>query len=231
MIKLKQQSRDREKIYLLYDDCNANATDAIALHIDFNHPLKFRIVIDSSNDIPLSDFISNNVALTSIKNANEYQNESEWQDGVYKFESYILRTNSVNINVQANVNEIPAIGILNDFDNTDKIYIGERYYIIDKTLSSIDNLVLTEPIVEAALTYKIVTDFKVGFFVIAGEIKQKMLDEINKLSNCPACGGKIDKLSNMLVLFNGLYNNVHCLDLDGAEVIFNNLKAIYDECC
>ena len=234
MIKLLEQAKDRSSIQLYYDSCSVDLDDIHSLVMLFDEPDKASITIDATTNPTVLNFLSDEFLIPFRETSLSFIGKNKFKDGVYKFKTYLLYDNLGNIAANKGQNEISLTNILNDFQFSDVIWLGDRPYDIDKELSTQNKLVLTEPLEADANTYKVVkTVIPNQFIVLTRGIEEQMLVKINKLTGCARCKEQARQLSMNVMFLLGLINNVDCQDLEGAETIYNNLVAEYndDKCC
>ncbi len=234
MIKLLEESRDKKSVKLYYDDCTISTEGIYAVVIDFTKPYVGRLTIDATTNPTVTVFLADEFLVPIDTSAFFLIGKDEWKDGLYEFVTYVLYMNQNNIAAVAGSNEIIATNILNEFEGTDLIWINGKEYTIDRTLSTLSLLVLTEPLDADADSYKVIgKKIPNGFFALTRCIEIQMVNKINALTNCAKCKEEARQLSLDLMYLQGLGNNVDCQDKEGAETIFNNLVAKYndDKCC
>lgn len=233
MLKVLDETIDKTAINVIFDKCGIEQVDINSLVIQVKRPIPFNIVYTNTSTPSVGSMLNDNYAVTSRLTSFSLTGDDVFQDGVYEFDYFILYNNSHNISANKGQNEITATDILNDFLYYDSIYIGNRIYTIDKQLSSQDIIVLTEPLEEDAVTYKIPKIIDKGFFVLYRDYNNWLVTKINQITNCVACHGKITNMTQQVTYLLGLVHNIECQDLDGATTIFNYLKQIQadDNCC
>jgi len=233
MFKVQEESIDLKSLTVFYDKCGIDLTGLHSLLVSVKTPKRFDIVFNDSTAVTATSLLNSSYLVNASITAISLTGKETFDDGIYEFDSCILYNNTHNISASKDQNEITAPDILNDFQETDLIYVAGEVYTIDKTLSTQNVLVLTEPLRLDAITYKIAKQHEVGFFGLYREFNNWLVEKINKITNCVNCQGKIAAMTKLLTYLLGLVHNIDCQDLDGAKTIFNYLKQVKqdDNCC
>lgn len=250
MLKVIDEAIDKTNATFIFDRPVINTMNLHSLLFKVKTPLSFNIIFDSGSSPTVQSMIDVNYPISSQLSSLFLTGKDEFEDGIYEFDMYILYKNLHNIVASKGTNIITAEpinvptedgepgntivhNILTDFLTTDLIYLGNRLYTIDKDLSTLNRLVLTEPLEEDVVSYKVVQVFESGFFCLYRDFNNWLVDKINKITNCINCTGRLTAIAELTTYILGLVHNIECQDLVGTKTIFNYIKQVQkdDNCC
>lgn len=222
MLKLIQENK--KLISLLHDDCTFDKTKVQSIMLDFLIPVNKKVILNELSIPTAQHFIDN--ALTTLLNITPNMlGLKEFNDGVYKLDYWILIESNYSITYDIDTNIVNGVGILNDFLNTNYIYL-DAFYEIDKTKCTINQLFLKRKIKTVVSTYSPTYKFS-EYFAKTYNLNQFIISEIEKITPCNDCNSQSDNICDKMIMLISIKNNIDCKNVEGAEKIFNYLSSLY----
>lgn len=217
---------------LLHDDCTFAKTDVQSVIFEFKHPYKKRVELNSTTFPTASNFVDKDLTVLYNLNISTILPSSlnaVYKSEIYQLDYYIIKFSHYSGSISANSNLLNGTDILNDFQDTNYVYLGDSFYEIDKRKSTQNQLFLKKPVSTSFTTYNPAYLSK-EFFGVFEQLKKEIRNKISKVTPCNNCDNKVSELCNDVIMLMSASNAVVCNDLEGAKTIFKHLNSKYESC-
>lgn len=216
MLKILEDKEQIKLIYTRSTSFSEEIASSDSSFIVFNDDKKSSIFLDETTNPKHLDFISE-TSFSSLELAKEESNKN-----IYNYKYYILKPFPLaQQNIAVGSNKVQGIDILQHIQNTKYLLIDDTIYEIDITMSSENELFLTQPVKECACNIVKLAFKEEGFFISTWKIVEHLKKEIVKVTSCIDCDTNIDLLTKEIAYILAAKSAEDCKDLKGAKEIIN----------